>query len=83
MSPRRAFTLIELLVVKELWVRPLGAKALAQLGARELPPELTAGGPALPPLPPVKTPQMESLWSYARRGLTDPRSPKEIGRAHV
>jgi hypothetical protein len=26
-----------------------------------LPPELTAGGLALPPLPPVKTPQMESL----------------------
>lgn len=63
---------------KELWVRPLEAKALEQLGARELPPELTAGGPALPPLPPVKTPQMESLWNYARRGLTDPRSPKGV-----
>jgi hypothetical protein len=63
---------------KELWVRPLGAQALAQLGARQLPPELTVGGPALPPLPPVKTPQMESLWQYARRGLTDPRSPKGV-----
>jgi hypothetical protein len=63
---------------KELWVRPLGAKALAQLGARELPPELTVGGPVLPPLPPVKTPQMESLWRYARQGLTDPRRPKGV-----
>jgi hypothetical protein len=63
---------------KELWVRPLGAKALAQLGARELPSELTAGGPVLPPLPPVKTLQMESLWRYARRELTDPRSPKGV-----
>jgi hypothetical protein len=59
-------------------VRPLGAKALEQLGARELPSELTAGRPALPPLPPVKTPQMESLWRYARRGLSDPRSPKGV-----
>ena len=63
---------------KELWVRPLGAKALAQLGARSLPPELTVGGLALPPLPPVKTPQMESLWQYAHRGVTDPRSPKGV-----
>ena len=63
---------------KELWVRPLGAKALEQLRARELPPELSAGGPALPPLPPVKTAQLESLWRYARRGLTDPRSPKGV-----
>jgi hypothetical protein len=63
---------------KELWVRPLGAQALAQLGARELPPGLTTGRPALPPLPPVKTPQMESLWRYARRGLTDPRHPKGV-----
>jgi hypothetical protein len=63
---------------KELWVRPLGARALEQLGAKELPPELTAGGPALPPLPPVKTAQMESLWRYARQGLTDPRRPKGV-----
>jgi DDE_Tnp_1-associated/Domain of unknown function (DUF4338) len=63
---------------KALWVRPLGAKALEQLRARELPPELTACGPALPPLPPVQTPQMESLWRYARRGLTDPRRPKGV-----
>jgi hypothetical protein len=63
---------------KELWVRPLGARALAQLGARELPPELTVGGPALPPLPPVKTPQMESLWRYVCQGLTDPRRPKGV-----
>ena len=63
---------------KELWVRPLKAAALEQLGARELPPELTAAGPALPPLPPVKTPQMESMWQYARHGLTDPRSPKGV-----
>jgi hypothetical protein len=51
---------------------------LAQLGAREPPPELTAGRSALPPLPPVKTLQMESLWRYAHQGLTDPRSAKGV-----
>lgn len=57
-------------------MRPLGTKALEQLGVRELPLELTAERPALPPLPPIKTPQMEPLWRYARQRLTDPRSPK-------
>src|ERR1035437_8458534 len=40
------------------------------------PKELWAGGPGFPPSPPVKPPQMESLWRYARQRLTDPRSPK-------
>jgi len=63
---------------KELWVRPLGPKALAQLGAPELPPELTAGRPALPPLPPVPTAQMESLWACVRQALPDPRKARGV-----
>ena len=39
---------------------------------------MRAGGLVLPPLPPVKTPQMESLWRYARQGLTDPRNAKGV-----
>jgi len=63
---------------KELWVRPLGPTALAQLRAPELPPELAAGGPALPPLPPVQTAQLESLWQWVRQQLTDPRQARGV-----
>ena len=63
---------------KELWVHPLGPQALEQLRATELLPELRVGGPVLPPQPPVKTAQMESLWKYARAQLTDPRRPKGV-----
>lgn len=63
---------------KELWVRPLGAKALAQLRAVELAPELRGQIPALPPPPPVKTSQMGSLWDHVRQHLSDPRSPRGV-----
>ncbi len=63
---------------KELWVRPLGPAALAQLRAPTLPPELTSGRPALPPLPTVKTAQMESLWHCVRQRLSDPRHARGV-----
>ena len=66
---------------KELWVRPLGPAALAQLSAVALPPEWLAGRPALPPLPPVKTAQMESLWRCVYEQVTDPRQPQGVRHA--
>lgn len=63
---------------KELWVRPLGPDALAQLQARELPPQLQSDRPPPPPPVPIVTEQMDSLWDFVRPRLTDPRQPKGI-----
>lgn len=65
---------------KELWVRPLGRGALAQLQAKELAPELGNGAPPPPPPPPVRTELMSSFWEFARLRLTDPRSAR--GQRH-
>lgn len=65
---------------KELWVRPLGRDALAQLRAPELAAHLHNGAPAPAPLPTVSTPAMGSFWHFARTHLTDPRSAQ--GQRH-
>jgi hypothetical protein len=63
---------------KELWVRPLGPKALEQLRAAELAPALQETSRLLPPLPPVKSALMASLWKYIREQVRDPRHPRGV-----
>ncbi|HOW68135.1 MAG TPA: DUF4338 domain-containing protein [Candidatus Paceibacterota bacterium] len=63
---------------KELWVRPLGPKALEQLRAQRLPPELRGEGRPLPPAVPIPTGQMEDLWAFVYARLTDPRKPRGV-----
>lgn len=65
---------------KELWVRPLQSKALAQLRAPELPPALAAHQKPLPPSCPVATERLHSLWQRLRDHLTDPRQAQ--GKRH-
>ena len=65
---------------KELWVRTLGRKALAQLQAKELSPELSNGAPPPAPPPPVRTELMGSFWEFARQRMSDPRSTQ--GQRH-
>jgi hypothetical protein len=63
---------------KELWVRPLGPKALEQLRAQVLVPELQGEGPPLPPAVPIATGQMDGLWAFVYAHLTDPRKPRGV-----
>jgi hypothetical protein len=58
---------------KELWMRALGPRALEQLRAPELPPELA--NPAEPSAPacPVATRQLHCLHDYFRSGITEHR----------
>jgi len=63
---------------KELWVRPLGPKALEQLRAEVLAPELQGEGPPLPPAVPIATGQMDGLWAFVYAHLTDPRKPRGV-----
>lgn len=63
---------------KELWVRPLGSGALEQLQAQELPSKLQGNQPPLPPPAPIPSAQMDSLWSFVHRRLTDYRRPKGL-----
>jgi hypothetical protein len=68
---------------KELWVRPLGPKALARLSAPELPPELTGGRPSPPPAVPVPTAQLASLRECVRQAIPDPRQPRGVRHSIV
>jgi hypothetical protein len=63
---------------KELWVRPLRPKALEQLRAQLLAPELQGKGRPLPPAAPIATGQMEGLWAFVYADLTDPRKPRGV-----
>lgn len=63
---------------KELWVRPLGPKALEQLRAQVLEPQLQSEGRPLPPAVPITTGQMDSLWAFVYANLTDPRKPRGV-----
>lgn len=65
---------------KEIWVRALSPRALAQLRAPELPPQLANGQPPPPPPAPLPTAQLPSLWACFRERLTDPRKRK--GKRH-
>jgi hypothetical protein len=63
---------------KELWVRPLGTHALEGLRAEPLAPELIDPSRPGPPVPPVQTARMDSLWQYLHQRLQDPRDPRGI-----
>jgi hypothetical protein len=63
---------------KELWVRALSPAALEQLQAPELPPALANPAGPQPPVCPVPTPQLGSLWESFRAQMTDPRKPKGL-----
>jgi hypothetical protein len=65
---------------KELWVRALSPRALAQLRAPELAPHLQSGRPPPPPPCPVPTAELPSLFAQLRDCLTDPRHAK--GKRH-
>jgi hypothetical protein len=58
---------------KELWVRALSPRALEQLRAPELPPELADPTGPLPPACPVATGQLNSLHDYFRTQMSEPR----------
>ena len=63
---------------KELWVYPLGRRALRQLRAPGLAEALREGGHCPPPPVPVKTAQMSSLAAFLRRHVSDPRDPHGV-----
>jgi len=63
---------------KELWVRPLGQQALAQVRAAELPPTLADPQGPLPPACPIPTGQLGSLYEWFRQRPTDPRKPRGV-----
>ena len=63
---------------KQLWVRPLGSKALEQLRRPELPSALANPSRPLPPPCPVATPQLQSLWQLFRDEMTEPRKPQGL-----
>ena len=63
---------------KQLWVRPLGATALAQVRAPELPPAWADPQGPLPPACPVVTAQLDSLWERFQQHLTDPRHSRGV-----
>lgn len=63
---------------KELWVLPLGPGALEGLRAEQLPSELIDPSRPSPPVPPVKTALMDSLWQHVHKELEDPRHKRGI-----
>jgi len=63
---------------KELWVYPLGRRALRQLRALVLAEALRAGGDCPPPSVPVKTAQMSSLAGFLRQHVRDPRDARGV-----
>src|SRR6266536_43595 len=66
---------------KELWVLPLGPRALERLRAEQLPSELIDPSRPAPPVPPVKTALMDSLWQHVQKKLRDPRHKRCIRHA--
>ncbi len=63
---------------KQLWVRALGAGALAAVRAPELPAALADPQGPLPPACPVATGWLSSLWGCFRQRMTDPRNPHGV-----
>jgi hypothetical protein len=63
---------------KELWVRPLGERALEQVRASELPTALADPQGPLPPACPVPTARLDSLWERFQQRVTDPRKPRGV-----
>jgi hypothetical protein len=63
---------------KQLWVRPLGAGALEQVRAPEMPPALADPQGPLPPACPVSTAGLGSLWECLHQQMTDPRDRRGV-----
>ena len=63
---------------KELFVRPLSARALRQLRAPQLPPSLAEHERPLPPPCPVPTEELGSLRAAFQNYLTDPRRRRGV-----
>jgi len=63
---------------KELWVRPLGERALDQVRAPELPPAWADPQGPLPPACPVPTARLGSLWECFEQQPIDPRKPRGV-----
>ena len=63
---------------KQLWVRALGAGALEQVRAPELPPAWADPQGPLPPACPVGTARLDSLWQCFHKQMTDPRHPRGV-----
>lgn len=63
---------------KELWVLPLGPRALRELRAAELPAALRSQREPAPPPVPVPTTELDSLWAFLRPRLQDHRDRKGL-----
>ena len=63
---------------KELWVLPLGPRALRELRAAELPAPLRSQREPAPPPVPVPTAELDSLWAFLRPRLQDHRDPQGV-----
>ena len=63
---------------KQLWVRALGAGALEQVRAAELPPAWADPQGPRPPACPVPTGRLDSLWECFYKLMTDPRDPRGV-----
>ena len=63
---------------KQLWVRPLGAGALEQARAPELPAPLANPQGPPPPACPVPTARLDSLWQRFHKQMVDPRKAKGV-----
>lgn len=63
---------------QELWVCPLGQEALEQLRTAQLPPALADPQIPVPPLCPVPTARLNSLWECFRTLMTDPRKRRGV-----
>ena len=63
---------------KELWVLPLGPRALRELRAPELAAELRSQRPPAPPPLPVPSAELDSLWAFLRPRLKDHRDPQGV-----
>lgn len=63
---------------KELWVLPLGRRALQELRAEVLAVELRGHRPPAPPPVPVPTAVLDSLWAFLRPRLKDHRDPHGV-----
>ena len=63
---------------KELWVRALGQQALEQVRAPELPLALADPQGPLPPVCPVATTGLGSLWECFYQRMKDPRQPRGV-----
>ncbi len=72
---------LDLEAPKQLWVRPLHAKALEWLRAANLPPSLAQQIPESPPHCTYQSQHLTPLWQRFHNRLTDPRARR--GKRHL